>query len=223
MQWITCTIWAVCCSPAAFFVLKFFSTYNYSLSVSLCREGGHSDTYRYSYSTGRNGPSDSHTKSESQEVVRKRLTHAQTPSKDVWEFCIMVDLTNLCICIDTVEDGYFSCLCIGRFPRGKKKIRTVSKQGRIKRAATAGTTAISIVLRWHVYCKGVKDKWPQHQVTSSYWTTYWGNQITCYSPRDWGKWWCWWGSEWWRWSSHLTEAMTSEAEALDNDNKFTHG
>lgn len=125
MQRITCTIWAVCCSPAASFVLKkFLYTYKYSLSASLGRKGAHNNTYSYSTGSGNKKktqscwfmhkerrPGGGEKRKRKKKSLTHSYTHTQTPSEDAWEFHIMVDLINLCISIDRGQ--FVSCLRIG--------------------------------------------------------------------------------------------------------------
>ena len=82
-------------------------------------------------------------------------THTEASSEDVREF-YMVDLSSLYISIDRGQ--LVSLSVYWQITSGENQnILTVSKQGWIRRAVAAGTTAIYILLRWHVYCKG----WPR--------------------------------------------------------------
>lgn len=148
LQWITHTIWAVCCSPVASFVLKFFSTCKYSLLQSaekvFTMTHIQPDQEKLSFWFMRE-------ELRARKGFVKKLhplthTHTQTFSEYVWEFNIMVDLM-----------VRFPVYVLAHCLMEKQNILTVFKQGWIRRAVAAGTTAISIVLRWHVYCK----RWPR--------------------------------------------------------------
>lgn len=148
------------------FVLKFFSTYKWSLPASLCRKGILNDTHSCSTRSremillipAQRGPGGGEEKAHP-----LMQTHTKHPER-MSEFYIMVDLTNLEISIHKNVSFSFSFAladCLGR----NKILWQPDKQEWIWWAITTEATSIFVVLRRHVYC----DRWPRTDDHSTLW------------------------------------------------------